>query len=112
MPGADLTWLQLESAPGIRIFGASAAQKSLKKLAARNTAAYALFFDEIVSANALLSDAFIVVNPLLSDAFIVVNALFSDDAIPLMLWKAVMSNLSHLPDRTTWLGFDHTLLPF
>ena len=28
MPGADLTWLQLESAPGIRIFGASAAQKS------------------------------------------------------------------------------------
>ena len=108
MPGADLTWLQLESAPGIRIFGASAAQK----LAARNTAAYALFFDDIVSANALLSDAFIVVNPLLSDAFIVVNALFSDDAIPLMLWKAVMSNLSHLPDRTTWLGFDHTLLPF
>ena len=28
MPGADLTWLQLESAPGIRIFGASAAQKT------------------------------------------------------------------------------------
>ena len=70
------------------------------------------FLEEMFSANALLSDAFIVVNPLLSDAFIVVNALFSDDAIPLMLWKAVMSNLSHLPDRTTWLGFDHTLLPF